>query len=779
LDTNEVIQYLKSTPFYNIGWKMWNYEPKLTLLVWNDEKQMTEMKLLPFPIKPYFFIKLKDYQEKKEFIENLLLDIDARIKIVPCDAENVMGEKMVKVECVIPTDVGNNCRPRLESYGIETYEADIPYRRVVMKDLDLKIADLDRKLYIDLEADTRFGFPEPEVAEARMLSVAAIDFRGNKFFICPYPSKIDEDRFYEPEYDKYEIKLIQDFMALCRKYTLIAGWNVSLWDLEYIKHRAEKLGVPIDMFYLPHMDVLDCYRITFRRSFFSHRLDDVGKYELGYGKIRDFEGEGKEEEIWNMFVKDRDKLREYNIRDCELVKGIDEKWGLIDMKVSMSQLCYTLPYEALSYLVAIDGLTLNKAGKRKPRRVFKTKQYKLFQVQNKKDEFGSYGGALILDPIPGVHHNIICLDFKAMYPTIVKTLNIGVDTYRPDKSGKFKMLHGSFTDEFESVTAEVIRYVEKVRDYRKEQRNKYPVDSHEWKYWDRMQWSTKYILLSAYGTIGSPAGRFYLKEVAENITWVGKTLISSIIQMCKNMGHEVVYSHTDSIFVKVANSEQMTIDELLKIGRELSNKLSSSSSKLFSTLFGVDNPNLIISMEKIYSDLYLPDVKMRFAGRKVWEGQPINPPILDVAGFEAKRTDWSQLSKEVELEIFNMLFDDKGIGEIKKYLDGVKEKLCSGQLDDKIVKRVTMQKNVNEYKHCPQHVRVAKTLEEKGIKVRRGDKIPFIVVGKGDKGVIPALGKHRKITHKEYLYIWDRHVLSIVKRLGIDFVKTTKLEEFV
>lgn len=42
-----------------------------------------------------------------------------------------------------------------------------------------------------------------------------------------------------------------------------------------------------------------------------------------------------------------------------------------------------------------------------------------------------YVGAVVLKPKPGVHENIAVLDYKAMYPNIMRTQNVSPDTYVP------------------------------------------------------------------------------------------------------------------------------------------------------------------------------------------------------------------------------------------------------------------------------------------------------------------------------------------------------------
>ena len=43
----------------------------------------------------------------------------------------------------------------------------------------------------------------------------------------------------------------------------------------------------------------------------------------------------------------------------------------------------------------------------------------------KKD---GYAGGYLLDPIPGLYHDVLDLDFTSLYPSLIKTKNIGIET---------------------------------------------------------------------------------------------------------------------------------------------------------------------------------------------------------------------------------------------------------------------------------------------------------------------------------------------------------------
>ena len=39
-----------------------------------------------------------------------------------------------------------------------------------------------------------------------------------------------------------------------------------------------------------------------------------------------------------------------------------------------------------------------------------------------------YKGAIVVDPVPGVHFNVAVMDFASLYPSIIKVYNLGYQT---------------------------------------------------------------------------------------------------------------------------------------------------------------------------------------------------------------------------------------------------------------------------------------------------------------------------------------------------------------
>lgn len=54
---------------------------------------------------------------------------------------------------------------------------------------------------------------------------------------------------------------------------------------------------------------------------------------------------------------------------------------------------------------------------------------------------------------------------------------------------------------------------------------------------------------SIYGCLGFSFSRFYAKKLAMMITYLGRKLLESSIELVENSSYEVVYGDTDSIMI--------------------------------------------------------------------------------------------------------------------------------------------------------------------------------------------------------------------------------------
>lgn len=237
--------------------------------------------------------------------------------------------------------------------------------------------------------------------------------------------------------------LLKAFIDLWNKIkpTVITGWNTEFYDIPYLYLRIQKeLGrskanslSPIDKVYLreadpeknrfnttislggiSHLDYLTLYKNYKFKNQPSYKLDSIAEIELGKKKI---EYEGDLHDLWE---NDINKFIDYNFRDVELISDFEDKLGFLNLHMKMSHISH-VPYEfALSSVRLIEGKFLTEAKKR---------NLVLPDIPEKtKSEIDKILGAFVKQSKKGLFEYLFDLDLTSLYPMIIATLNISLET---------------------------------------------------------------------------------------------------------------------------------------------------------------------------------------------------------------------------------------------------------------------------------------------------------------------------------------------------------------
>ncbi|MEB3851158.1 MAG: ribonuclease H-like domain-containing protein, partial [Desulfurococcales archaeon] len=167
-----------------------------------------------------------------------------------------------------------------------------------------------------------------------------------------------------------------------------------------------------------------------------------------------------------------------------------------------------------------------------------------------------YTGAIVLQPLRGVHENVAVLDFASMYPNIMVKYNVGPDTLvrpgeayepgevnvAPEVGHKFRKRPDGF---FRKVLGRFLEWRRRV----KEEMRRYPPDSPMYRLLNERQKAIKVLANASYGYMGWSGARWYCRPCAEAVTAWGRSLIRRAIAMAREMGLRVIYGDTDSLFV--------------------------------------------------------------------------------------------------------------------------------------------------------------------------------------------------------------------------------------
>ncbi|RLI13990.1 hypothetical protein DRO33_00205 [Candidatus Bathyarchaeota archaeon] len=321
-----------------------------------------------------------------------------------------------------------------------------------------------------------------------------------------------------------------------------------------------------------------------------------------------------------------------------------------------------------------------------------------------------YVGGMVLKPKPGIHERIAVLDYKSLYPSIMIQKNVSPDTYVPPDEPEppegvnvAPEVGHRFRREPPGLYKEVLSALIEARDAIRERLKALRPDDPLYRILDARQKALKVVANATYGYAGWLGARWYLKPVAESTTAWGRYTIKRTVEMAKEMGIELIYGDTDSVFVKY---EPEKVERFLKAVEEE---------------FG-----LKIKPDEIFERVLFTEAKKRYCGL-LPDGR------LEIVGLEAVRGDWSAVAKKVQRGVLEIVLKAKSPREARekavKFVRDWIAKLKAGQVPLKdLVIWEELTRRPEEYKVRAAHVEAAKRMMREGWDVSVGDKIGYVIV---------------------------------------------------
>lgn len=356
----------------------------------------------------------------------------------------------------VPTLDGQMATPtkKYDRNDLTLYEKDVDKRTRLLIDNYYEsddTAEWQNIVYFDIECEIG-GALTPEyikTAPMKMTSIAAYDNTNKKYYCLILDEKGELTETKQPDREiipfKTEKEMLSAFLNLWEEMdpTIISGWNSGYFDIPYMYYRmckvlspedASRLSPigkinfseynteqPIELGGINHLDYMLLFKKFVTKQEPSYRLGDIGEK---YVKLTKIEYEGS---LDRLFKEDVNKFIEYNVRDVEIIIELEKKLKFIDLTIAICHLCHT-PYEQIYMSTTLnDGAILTYlkrqgiASPNKPTTINPS-------LKIKNEELDGYAGGYLKDPIPGLYEWVIDLDFTSLYPSIIRSLNIGIET---------------------------------------------------------------------------------------------------------------------------------------------------------------------------------------------------------------------------------------------------------------------------------------------------------------------------------------------------------------
>lgn len=557
--------------------------------------------------------------------------------------------------------------------------------------------------------------------------------------LCP-PSFVgqalqgQEDCAYELITVDSEKTLLEAFFSHLTSHDpdIILGWNVKQFDMAVLARRAKANSLKYTigrhgreasvrqwedqtLVDVPGRCVIDGIEAlkTMTYQFESFSLDHVSEELLGENKL--IQATDKLEAIKRLYHSDPVALANYNFKDTELVNRIQDKTQFIDF---------------LALRSILTGLDMSRPGGSVAAflNVYLPKLHRRSYVAGVRPENGGLAspGGYVMRSQPGLYKDVLVLDFKSLYPSIIRTFKIdplGLAEGLKSPDSAIEGFKGAVFSRESHFLPSIIENLWLQRDEAKKQKDA-----------PRSQ-AIKILMNSFYGVLGSGGCPFYDPRLASSITLRGHEIMQTTAGWIEELGYTVIYGDTDSTFVHVEGNTALGTPS--ETGLELASIINQKWTELLKRQFDIDC-HLEIEFESHFSTFFMPTIrgssegsKKRYAGMKGDE--------LIFKGLENVRSDWTVLAKVFQYELYKRVFTNE---PVKQYINKTLNAVKAGKMDDELVYKKRLRKPLSSYvKSLPPHVKAArradKLFEEQGLPLRyqSNTSIAYVITVQGPQTV--------------------------------------------
>jgi DNA polymerase I len=510
-----------------------------------------------------------------------------------------------------------------------------------------------------------------------------------------------------------EIALLENIKAELLEYDWSMGWNSSTsidnndtniaetfcengttngsnftndtiqCDLGILYERCEANGIDNIVFKskrgsrtyysIPGLNHIDLYQVysklmvqdaIYNRSYRTHKLDDVSKALLGYGKYKGLSGK----DFLRLPIKDRKK---YSLRDSELVMELSKhnNFQVLDAMLAISEIT-GLDFERVcrTNLTTWWGTIFDQM-------VQNGECPEVFNHAFGREGDPKYKGALVIDPKQGMYHNVVVVDAASLYPTMAIRYNISFDTVnckccKKNPRAKIKLNKALFKDcKFVDKNNCWIckkregAFPRKLKIFRQERLEQKKLGAKA------KQLALKILINGGYGVFGHTKFNYYNPIVAEFVTTYGRYTLTKMQDIAKKLGFEIIYGDTDSLFLNNPPSEKSLCKFQNMCAKEL---------------------DIDLEIKNRYSTLILS------AGKKHYIGYEKNG-ALDIIGYEGKKSDRCKFVNKTFTDVITSIIKNN-TNPISILTKAVSD-LESGKVNPNLLKKsIRLGQNPKDYK---------------------------------------------------------------------------------
>ncbi|WP_312242845.1 DNA polymerase II [Pantoea sp.] len=501
---------------------------------------------------------------------------------------------------------------------------------------------------------------------------------------------------------------------------VIIGWNVVQFDLRMLQKHADRYAVPLRLG--RHQETLEWREHGFKPGVFfaqaagrliidgidalksafwdfpSFSLESVARTLLGEGKAIDNPWQRMEEINWR-FANDKPALARYNLKDCELVTRIFHKTEIMPFLLERA---------------AVNGLAADRHGGSVAAfsHLYIPRMHRAGFVAPGHGEVAveASPGGYVMDSRPGLYESVLVLDYKSLYPSIIRTFLIDPvglieGMAHPDDADSVAGFRGARFSRRTHCLPEIVSQIWQGREAAKKQGNK-PLSQ-----------ALKIIMNALYGVLGTRACRFFDPRLASSITLRGHEIMQQTRLLIEEESYEVIYGDTDSTFVWLKTAQEEA--QAAAIGQRLAQKVNAWWRAHLQQEYGLTSA-LELEYESHFCRFLMPTIRNAEQGSKKRYAGLIrtgDDERMVFKGLETVRTDWTPLAQQFQQALYSRIFHNQ---PWQDYVRDTVRQLLAGELDDLLVYKKRLRRPLKEYeRNVPPHVRAARLADEQNRKLGR------------------------------------------------------------
>jgi DNA polymerase II len=667
--------------------------------------------------RPHFYVRAADSERVRAL---------RAPEPTPTVKRSFAGDSVCRLEVETPQEIPG-LRDRLHAAGLQTFEADVRFAVRYLIDRGIKGGcEIDgewtpgngvnrvysnpllRPTRVDVEPRVLSFDLETDGEGDRLLAISLYAPGVDEVLIVDGGDRAMPDRARRCADERVALDM---FCSRVKEIDpdVLTGWNVIDFDLTVLQQVAARLNHPLALGRDPGairvrkaegyfgsgqasipgrlvLDGIDLLRGAFVRMD-EYSLDAVAREVLGEGKAVSGDVRDRVAEILDNYQRDLAAFALYARTDARLAFEILERLKLVRLAYERSQLTGMTPDRVAASIASFDFLYLTELERQSV--VAPT-----VRADDSRVHAAQQGGH-VLEPATGLHGNVWVFDFKSLYPSIIRTLNIDPLSYVENPSPDADLIRTA-GGAFVRTPAILPRMLNELFPRREAAKNAGDGVASN---------AIKILMNSFYGVLGAPSCRFYNTALVNSITGTGRELLLWSKAWFEAAGFNVLYGDTDSLFVASRAKDPGLARER---GRELAVSLNAELGGYIAERWNVVS-RLELEFEKLYLKLFLPRARHSTRGAsKRYAGLlgGTDADSVEFIGMEVVRRDWTALAKQVQRELYQRLFTDQSVDA---YLADVVRKVRSGGLDASLVYRKNLRKDADEYTTTtPPHVAAAR-----------------------------------------------------------------------